>query len=81
VQYAVDSRNPVSDGPRPSSLGRWNGIAYFVAVAIPIVRDALALPWPDAQLVSIFGWLLVISTIASIGDRLRFTLRRPRGSS
>jgi hypothetical protein len=25
----------------PSRLGRWNGIAYYVIAAIPIVRDAL----------------------------------------
>jgi phosphatidylglycerophosphate synthase len=76
VQYALDSRNPQADGPRPSSLGRWNGIAYFAAVAVPIVRDALGLPWPDPAWVMGLGWLLVISTLLSIADRLRFSLRR-----
>ncbi|MGE4606953.1 MAG: CDP-alcohol phosphatidyltransferase family protein [Myxococcota bacterium] len=76
VQYALDSRNPQADGPRPSSLGRWNGIAYFVVLAVPIVRDTLGLAWPDRTFVTLLGWLLVVSTLVSIADRLRFSLRR-----
>ncbi|MFP8881209.1 MAG: hypothetical protein VCE43_18045, partial [Myxococcota bacterium] len=69
-------RNPQADGPRPSSLGRWNGIAYFVVLAVPIVRDTLGLAWPDRTFVTLLGWLLVVSTLVSIADRLRFSLRR-----
>ncbi len=76
VQYALDSRNPQADGPRPSSLGRWNGIAYFAVLAVPIVRDTLGLRWPDPTFVTALGWLLVVSTLVSIADRLRFSLRR-----
>jgi phosphatidylglycerophosphate synthase len=71
LQYALDSRAPVSAGPRPSSLGRWNGIAYYVIVATPIVRDALGLGWPSASLVTALGWLLVGSTLLSMVDRFR----------
>lgn len=69
TQYVLDSR----PGPRlrGSFLGRWNGIAYFVAVGIPTVRDALGLGWPPAALVRAIGWLLVASTGFSIVDRLR----------
>jgi phosphatidylglycerophosphate synthase len=78
-QYAVDSRLAGDRGtgdrePRPSRLGRWNGIAYYVVVAVPIIRDALGLDWPGAELVWAFGWLLVASTLASMAARLRFSL-------
>jgi len=76
VHYALDARNPQADGPRPSSLGRWNGIAYFVVLAVPIVRDALGLSWPGSSVVNWLGWLLIASTLVSIVDRLRFSLRR-----
>ena len=75
LQYALDSRTRVVSGPRPSSLGRWNGIAYFVILAVPIVRDALGLGWPGPTLVLALGWLLVASTLASMADRLRVSLR------
>ena len=41
VQYAVDSRVQESRPLRASSLGRWNGIAYFVLLGVPVLRDAL----------------------------------------
>ncbi len=76
VQYAVDSRTVSSSGPRPSSLGRWNGIAYYAVLATPLVRDTLGLSWPNSQAVLALGWLLVASTLLSMADRLRFSLRK-----
>jgi hypothetical protein len=69
TQYVLDSR----PGPRlrGSALGRWNGIAYFVALGVPVVRDALGLAWPPALWLRGFGWLLVASTLVSVVDRLR----------
>lgn len=75
VQYAVDSRLAGSVGLRASGLGRWNGIAYYVALAVPLVRDALDLGWPEPALVRGLGWLLVVSTAVSMLDRLRALLR------
>ena len=72
TQYVVDSRP--GPGLRGSWLGRWNGIAYFVVLGIPIVRDALALGWPPAPWVRGLGWLLVASTVLSVLDRLRRSL-------
>jgi phosphatidylglycerophosphate synthase len=78
VQYVLDSRTPVRSAPpraswalRASSLGRWNGIGYFVALGIPVVRDGLSIGWPPTGLVLGVGWLLVASTLVSIVDRLR----------
>jgi phosphatidylglycerophosphate synthase len=71
LQYAVDSRLAGGRALRGSPLGRWNGIAYYVIVAVPIVRDALALGWPGPGLVTALGWVLVASTLISMADRLR----------
>jgi phosphatidylglycerophosphate synthase len=71
LQYALDARAPGEREPRPSRLGHWNGIAYYVAVATPIIRDALGLGWPGAALLTALGWALVVSTLFSMASRLR----------
>jgi phosphatidylglycerophosphate synthase len=71
LEYALDARFFESHGLRGSFLGRWNGIAYYVVVGVPVVREALSLGWPGSGLVRGLGWLLVVSTLASIADRLR----------
>jgi len=78
LQYALDSRALTASGLFPSRLGRWNGIAYYVIAAIPIVRDALALGWPGPDLLRALGWALIASTAVSMADRLQTWLRRPR---
>jgi len=78
LQYALGGRTPAG-ALRGSRLGRWNGIAYYVAVAVPLVRDALGLGWPGPGLVRALGWLLVASTLTSMASRLRSS-RRARGS-
>jgi phosphatidylglycerophosphate synthase len=71
TQYAVDSRVGAQRPLRASSLGRWNGIAYYVVVAVPVIRDALGLGWPSPGAVLALGWLLVASTGLSMADRWR----------
>jgi phosphatidylglycerophosphate synthase len=78
TQYALDSRAIAASGLVPSRLGRWNGIAYYAIVAVPLVRDALSLGWPGAELVMALGWALVASTFASMIDRLRMLARHRR---
>ncbi len=75
LQYALDSRIMSVRGLRGSVLGRWNGIAYYAIVAIPIVRDALGLAWPDGFWVTMLGWGLVLTTVASMLDRARLLFR------
>jgi phosphatidylglycerophosphate synthase len=77
IQYAIASRTQAG-GLRGSRLGRWNGIAYYAAVAVPLVRDAAGLGWPAPALVRAMGWLLVASTLVSMADRLRLLLRSRR---
>ena len=76
LQYVLDSSRAGTGALRASRLGRWNGIAYYAVVALPLARDALGLGWPAPQLVYGMGWLLVASTLVSIADRLR-AARRP----
>jgi cardiolipin synthase (CMP-forming) len=68
-QYALDSRALAGRALRASALGRCNGIAYFVLLGIPVVRDGLAIGWPADALVRALGWALVATTCASMLDR------------
>jgi phosphatidylglycerophosphate synthase len=77
LQYVLDSRALAGRPLRASALGRWNGIAYYVLVAVPIYRDVLGLSWPAHGWVLAAGWALMASTLVSMCDRL-LALRRPR---
>lgn len=77
LQYAVDSGASASRPLRASWLGRWNGILYYAAVGVPVVRDALGLAWPTPFAVRVFAWGLVVSTLVSMTDRLT-AARAPR---
>jgi len=70
LQYVLDSSSHRGRPLVASRLGRWNGIAYWVLVATPIMRDALGWSFPPAALVWIFGVALCVSTVASMLDRI-----------
>jgi phosphatidylglycerophosphate synthase len=74
-QYALDSRVLAGRPLRTSRLGRWNGMAYYVLVGVPIYRDLIGLAWPVPVWMRAAGWLFVASTLASMTDRL-LALRR-----
>lgn len=76
VQYVLDSRALAGRTLRTSALGRWNGIAYYVLVAVPIYRDALGLGGPGRGWILAAGWLLLASTAVSMAGRL-LALRAP----
>jgi CDP-diacylglycerol--glycerol-3-phosphate 3-phosphatidyltransferase len=69
AQYTLDSRSLAGRPLRASKLGRWNGIAYFVAVAVPIVRDTLGWSWPGPSLVWWLAAGLCATTVVSMLDR------------
>lgn len=77
TQYVLDSRVLAGRPLRASSLGRRNGIAYYVLVAVPICRDVLALAVPGPGWIRAAGWLLVASTLVSMADRLQARWRAP----
>lgn len=75
TQYVVDSywihRHRTL---RPSRLGRYNGMLYFAPLAGDIaVRSGASLLQP---LVTALAWMLVASTLLSIGERLVLARRR-----
>lgn len=84
-QYVVDSYVLHRERKlRMSQLGRWNGILYFV----PLCGDVLVRTGLLEQiglavlapLVPWIAWALVVSTLASIGDRLLALDRAGPGS-
>ena len=74
VQYALDSGSAVRHGPRPSRLGKANGIAYFAIVGVAISLGGY-LDYPFVQhTVTTIAWLLIASTFVSILARAKFAV-------
>lgn len=80
VQYALDSKALAGHRLKTSWLGKNNGIAYFVLVGVPVVRNGLGLSWPADLWIQLFGWLLLATTVISMLDRLVALLRERRSS-
>jgi phosphatidylglycerophosphate synthase len=76
-QYVVDSYWVHRQRAlRTSGLGRWNGILYFA----PLVGDVLARAGAAGirPLVTALAWVLVLSTLLSMGERLWAVRRASR---
>ncbi|MBW2280488.1 MAG: CDP-alcohol phosphatidyltransferase family protein [Deltaproteobacteria bacterium] len=77
AQYVVDSYWLGRQRQlRMSTLGRWNGIFYFVPLCADVGSRAL-LGGALAQPVLWLGWALAASTLLSIADRLLALRRSP----
>ena len=74
LQYMMDSRALAGQPLRASSLGRLNGIVYFALLGVFIGAEVLQLAL-IAELAGWVGWLLVVSSLVSMGDRLVALLR------
>ncbi len=70
LQYALDSRILSGHTLRASSIGRWNGVLYFFPPGILVTREALGLAIPPDAWIKAFGWILLVSTLISMSDRL-----------
>ncbi len=77
IQYMFDSRALAGLSLKTSFLGRNNGIAYFVMVGIPAIREATSLSWPPDGWIAAIAWILVASTGLSMADRAITLIRRP----
>jgi CDP-diacylglycerol--glycerol-3-phosphate 3-phosphatidyltransferase len=77
LQYAIDSRALTGRTLRASSLGRWNGVAYFVLAGFVIGTRALLPRWSLDTLWTALAWLLVASTLVSMADRALAPRRQP----
>ena len=70
TQYALDSDVLKGQPLRASSLGRYNGIAYYVYAAFLIGLPLLADTFLTPGIIYAVGWGLVLSTLLSMLDRL-----------
>ncbi|MBL4680440.1 MAG: CDP-alcohol phosphatidyltransferase family protein [Pseudomonadales bacterium] len=85
TQYALDSKALSGQVLRTSMLGRYNGILYFVLAATPLLREMLSLEtmpletfnlnFLTIEMINIAAYLLCLSTILSMLDRLITLLR------
>lgn len=78
IQYVVDSGALKKKGLVPSKLGRWNGIAYFVLVAIPLVQNSFDFQWISDRQILVGGWAMCVMTLASMFDRASLFFRKSR---
>lgn len=76
LQYVADSRVLAGQELRASRIGRYNGIAYFVLVGTPIMRNLLGWSWPSDALLHGMGWIFVVTTAVSMIDRRRARIAR-----
>ncbi len=77
LQYVIDSGVLKKKGLVPSQWGRWNGIAYFVLAAIPIVQKGMKFEWISDYHLLIAGWAMVAMTAGSMLERLGLLGKRP----
>jgi len=70
IQYVLDSKTLAGRPLRASALGRWNGILYFVPIGVVVTRESVSLAAPGDGLILLLGWVLAISTLISMSDRL-----------
>lgn len=74
IQYALDSHVFTEAVLRPSSIGRWNGIAYFVVTGFAITVHHFAPATVLAPVLVGCGWLLAATTTISIAQRALYIL-------
>jgi phosphatidylglycerophosphate synthase len=78
IQYALDSRALAGLPLRASRIGRYNGIAYFVLAGFPAMQHALGIYLIPNRGFGLFGWLLIVTTVISMIDRLIALIRHRR---
>jgi len=71
----LDSKALAGASLKTSRLGRYNGIGYYILLGTGI--SAYILPWPALSTgVFLAAWLLVATTVISMGDRAIMLNRR-----
>jgi len=69
AQYVWDSKALTGAPLRASVLGRWNGIGYYALVGTATLKRTFGADWLPDDAVLAAGWLLVVTTLASMTDR------------
>ena len=80
IQYALDSRVFTGAALRPSSIGRWNGIAYFAITGFAIIVHHASFALDLMPTLTVCGWLVAGTTAISITQRALFILSNARSS-
>ena len=75
TQYTLDSGVLAGQPLRTNLVGKSNGLGYFVLPGAIVVREAFELSWIPALLVEAVAWVLVATTLVSMGERLLYLLR------
>lgn len=78
VQYTLDSGVLAGRQLRTNRIGKYNGIGYFILPGAIIARESLGLAWLPVLLPTVFAWVLVATTLASMMERLLHLLRLRR---
>ena len=82
VQYVLDSRALAGQPLRTNRIGKSNGIGYFALAGVVIVPNALAWwAWLAEVLGAVLAWLLVATTLLSMGERLTLAVKGRFGAS
>lgn len=76
LQYMLDSKALAGQPLRASSLGRYNGISYFVFAGFPIMQLTLGITLIPFDWFIWIGWGLVLTSAISMLDRLVTLLSR-----
>jgi phosphatidylglycerophosphate synthase len=74
-QYALDSRALQGRPLRASTLGRYNGLAYYAVPTFVVFQQSLGILSGVLPLIYWLSVLLCLTTIVSMLDRLRALLR------
>lgn len=75
TQYTLDSNTLSGHSLRTSTLGRLNGIAYFVLGGTPIILSILNWSFVTPDIIKYGAYLLCLSTLVSMFDRLLTLVR------
>ncbi len=70
IQYMLDSKALAGQPLKASSLGKYNGISYFVFAGFPVMQLTLGITLIPFEWFLWIGWGLVLTSAISMVDRL-----------
>lgn len=70
IQYLLDSSALSGKGLIASSIGRYNGILYFLLAGLAVLQQTFNFFLAPQLLITIASWILIITTLLSMADRL-----------
>jgi phosphatidylglycerophosphate synthase len=73
LQYALDSGLPTGAPLRSSTLGRINGVGYFILAGVVIAVRHFPVFGFLTETLRAAAWCLVVTTLLSIATRARYT--------